>query len=251
MKITKIIPLCLVLMLGACGTNTQSSSTSQPVDPSSQETSSELDLFGFDLKKEEAISVEATYNLADQINLHSGVSISDLSFVVGERTEPIATINEAGLLTRVAYGSTQVRIARKAAPLMDKLFTIHFFPSVDAMVGRFSAELTPATGHEDAKVRVTIETKSDNTFTISYTAGWVSVGSEEPESIQIQNAIEAQGSYELESILKFTVTSANFPFKKTFGARLAFDGANPVIDTRVPVAESKTSNRTKFVKAVA
>ena len=248
----KIIPLSLVLMLSACGGNTTSSTTtsSQSPEPSSQETSSELDLFGFDLKKENDISASSTYNLADQITLHSGVKLSDLSFTVAQSQNPIAAVSDGGLLTRVAYGTTQVTIARKATPLFDKMFSISFFPSVDAYLGKFVAELTPATGHEDSKVTVTLETKQDNKFTISYTAGWLSTGVDNPEAIQIANPIEAEGQFELEGSLKFTVTSAGFPFRSRFGGRLIFDEAKPVIDTRVPVSSEKTSNRTQFNKVV-
>lgn len=253
MKVLKIIPLTFVLMLAACGGNATSSTTtsSQPPEPSSQETSSELDLFGFDLKKESDICANNAYNLADQMNIHSGFQLSDFSFTVAQREKPIATVNESGVLTRVAYGTTQVTIARKAYPLFDKSFSISFFPSADAYLGTFTAEMTPVTGHEDSKVTVTLETKQDNKFTISYTTGWLSVGTENPESIQITEAIQAEGQFELEGSLKFTVTSANFPFRSRFGGRLIFDGSNPIIDSRVPVSTEKTSNRTNFSKAAA
>ena len=248
----KIIPLSLVLMLSACGGGTTPSSTpSTPSEPSSQETSSELDLYGFDLKKENDICATSTYNLADQINLHSGVSLSDLSFSVPSGRETIATVNSSGVITRVGYGTTQINIARKSMPLLDRVFSISFFPSADAYLGRFSATLTPATGHEDDRVTVTIETKQNNKFTISYSTGWLSVGTTEPENIQITSAIEAEGLFELEGSLKFTVTSTNFPFRNKFGGRLIFDEANPIIDSRVPVSTEKTSDRTNFEKVVA
>ena len=252
MKVLKIIPLTFVLMLAACGGNATSSTTtsSQPPEPSSQETSSELDLYGFDLKKGEVISTASTYNLADQISLHNGVALSDLSFSVAERETPVATVDASGVLTRVSYGSTQVRISRKAMPLLDKIFTIHFFPNENSHIGRFTAELTADPDHPDNKVTVTIETKADNKFSISYTAGWVSVGTEEPTAYQVA-ATEAEGLFEFESILKFTVTTTSFPYKKTFSGRIIFDEANPIIDTRVPVAEGKISNRTHFNKVVA
>lgn len=248
----KIIPLSLVLMLSACGSNTNPSSTpSTPSEPSSQETSSELDLYGFELKKENDICITNTYNLADQITLKGNVKLSDLSFTVASGRGAIATVDANGLLTRVAYGTTQVNIARKAMPLLDRVFSISFFPSADIYLGTFTAELTPATGHEDDKVTVTLETKQDNKFTISYTTGWLSVGTTEPENIQITSAIQAEGVFELEGSLKFTVTSSGFPFREKFGGRLAFNGATPIIETRVPVSTEKTSNRVTLTKAAA
>lgn len=255
MKLLKIIPLSFVLLLGACNANStgSSSSGSQSIEPPTPSETSELDLFGFDLKKESDVATTATYNLADQINLHSGVKISDLMFTILQTENPVATINDAGLLTKVRYGSTQVNIKRKSTPFFDKNFTIHFFPSAEPYVGNFTAELTASTvtGHEDQRVTVNIETKADKTFKISYTAGYLMVGTEEPTEIQIESAIEAQGVYEYENILKFTVSTEAFPFTKTFGARLIFDGNNPIIDTRVPVSSSRTSNRTNFNKVVA
>ena len=249
----KIIPLTLVLMLAACGGNTTpSSESSTPATPSSQEeSSSELDLFGFDLKKENDISDASTYNLADQINLHTGVQLSDLSFTIISSRDPVATVNSSGVLTRVKYGTTQVTISRKSLPLMDKMFSISFFPTKDAYLGTFSHELTADPAHPSDKVTVTIETKQDNKFSISYTAGYLQVGTDEPEVLHIENAIEAEGVFELEGSLKFTVTSANFPFKTRFGGRVSFDGENPYIYSRVPVSSEKTSNGTNFAKVVA
>ena len=241
-------------MLGACSTGGNTSTPSSSSESSSSESSSsELDLYGFDLKKTEDICANATYNLADQINLHPGVSLSDLSFMVAQRSEPIATVDANGLLTRVRYGSTQVTVYRKSTPVFDKSFTIHFFPTPDAQIGTFSAQLSAAEGHEDNRVTVTIQTKANNKFSISYTAGWLSVdnGDDTKTNYQIANAIEAEGDFELEGSLKFTVTTESFALKKRFGGRLDFDGSNPFIFTRVPVAEDRTSDRVNLLKATA
>lgn len=248
MKLLKIIPLSLALMLAACGTTTPSSS-SQPVTPSSnEEESSELDLYGFELKKTQEIVTADSYNLADQITLKGNTQLSDLSFNI--LNQEIATVSAAGLISKVSYGSTQVGVSRKTFPLLDKIFTIYFFPTADAHLGKFSAELTADPSHEENTITVTIETKQDNKFSIKYTAGYAKVGTEEPTIIHIENPVEAEGVFELEGALKFTVTTEAFPFRKMFGGRLVFDGNNPIIDTKVPVSESKTSDRTSLIKSV-
>lgn len=249
MKLLKIIPLSLALMMAACGGNTTPSSSS-PVEPSSEAESSDIDLFGFELKKDSDNVTSGTYNLADQITLKGGTQLSNLSFA--SSNEEVCTVSDGGIITRVSYGSAQIVIKRKDYSIFTKTFSINFLPDSSAYLGKYDSHMAEAEGHTDDQVVVTIELKNDNKFTINYTTGWLSAGSgESVTNYHIESAIAAEGTYEIESLIRFTVTSTSFPFKKTFSGIFIFDSDNTTIKAKVPVAAEKTSNMTYFEKVVA
>ena len=247
MKVLKIIPLTFVLMLAACG-GSGSTSSSQTSEPSSEPAvSSEVDLFGFEFKKDSDNTNAASYNLANQITLKGTTQLSDLQFT--SVNTDVATVDASGLITRVAYGSTQIAVSRKDASLFLKTFTINFLPDASAYLGKYDSHMAEATGHESEQVLVTIEIKENNKFTLNYSAGWLSAGSE-PTVYHIESPIAAEGTFELDSLLKFTVTTTSFPYKKTFSGIFLFDSDNTTIKAKVPVAADKTSNMTYFEKVV-
>ena len=86
--------------------------------------------------------------------------------------------------------------------------------------------------------------KAENKFNLTYTAGTVLVG-ENSYDVTAQNV---EGTYTVDSLYKFTVTTEAFPYKKTFSGMMVFEGDKITLKLKVPVAADKTSGIRYFEK---
>lgn len=250
MKFKKIVPLCAsLLMLAACSTGGSSVAPSTPSQDLSSESSEEVIIAGYELKEDKKLTSEASYDIKNSIKFGKVTSVDGLVF--SSANESIATVNAQGVITRVNYGSTQITIKVKGEESKIykwNTFTINFLPPESAMLGKYDTYMAEVEGHTDEQVFVSIEIKAENKFAINYSTGYLLAGE---TTYHIESAIAAEGTYEYDSMIRFTITTESFPYRKTFGGQFIFDGDNTTIKSRVPVSTEKTSNMTYFEKATA
>jgi len=231
------VSLLGVTALAACNSEkTPTQPSTQPSTPSATEASSqEMSLRGFELK-ETRKSVEAsTFDLATVIQFYQIKSVDELAF--SSSNEEIATVDSKGIITRKQYGNSSITIAPKAYKdniFMQATFNIMFAPPESYILGKYDSHIDGVEGQPE--VLVTIEIKANKQFTITYTAGKVSV-------YENQYDITAQtleGTYVETSLLQFTITS-DTTLKKTFSGQFVYDGDKVTIKAKVPVSPDKTS----------
>ena len=250
MKFKTLAPLCAsLLLLAACSTSGTTSSAAPSSTSAEQDTSSApLSLKGYSLTKERDTTKEASYNLADVIKLETLTSLSQLLF--SSSNEEIATINEAGVITRKEYGSASIMIRVAADPtslFKISTFQITFLPDDSKLLGQYVNTLDAPEGKTE--VKATIELKANNTFELTYTSGVVL--DTDGEGGRAEYTIAEQtvsGTYVPDSVYRFTVTTESFPYKKTFSGQVSYNEGSPVLRAKVPLAENKLSKIYYFEK---
>ncbi len=218
-------------MLVACNANTPTPTPTPTLEP----TETFYSLRGYDLKEVRKSVSEETFDLGTVLEFYSVKSVDELSF--SSSNEEIATVNNKGVITRKQYGNSSITIV----PTNDKnnmfkmaTFNIFFIPPESYVLGKYDSHIDGVEG--EPEVLVTIEIKANKHFTITYTAGKVSAN-EEQYDITAQTL---DGTYEEDSILKFTITSET-TLKKKFSGIFVYDGDKVTIKAKVPVSADKTS----------
>ena len=237
-KLLVLLPSLIALM--ACGS--QAASSSVPVSSSTEESSEPLSIIGYELSKLMDSTKESTYNLKSLITLVNYKNITDLSFA--SSNEEVATVDAQALITRQGYGTCTITIndAKNPSLLHLSTFNITFQPEESVNLGKYDNHLDAPQGKDE--VYAVIELKAENKFTLTYTAGTVLVG----ENEYVITAQSAEGTFTVDSLYKFTITTEAFPYKKTFSGLMIYDGNKPTLKLKVPVAEDKTSGIRYFEK---
>ena len=239
-KLLVLLPSLIVLM--ACGTTQPT--TSSVVPPASSDSSVEpISIRGYDLSKTSDSTKAATYDLKTVITLVTYKNITDLQF--SSTNSEVATVDNQGVITRTGFGNCSIKIVAAADPssfLHWATFNISFLPDEALLLGKYDNHLDAPEGKTE--VYAVMELKANNTFTLTYTAGTVLVGEESYDVI----ALSADGTYTVDSLYKFTITTESFPYKKTFSGQMIFDGNKPTLKLKVPVAADKTTSIRYFEK---
>ena len=238
-KLLVLLPSLIALM--ACGTTQPSSSAPAP-SSAPEESSTPISIRTYELTKVRDSTKAATYDLKTVITLSTGKTITDLSF---SSSDPeVATVNAQGVITRVAFGNSTITINNAKNPSILDLstFNISFQPEDSKILGKYDNHLDAPEGKTE--VYAVIELKAENKFNLTYTAGTVLVNEEEYE-VTAQNV---EGTYTVDSLYKFTVTTEAFPYKKTFSGMMVFEGDKITLKLKVPVGADKTSGIRYFEK---
>ena len=241
MKKKLLVLLPAMFALVACG-SPQPASSSVPASTSEPE-SSQISLKAFELTKVFATTKEASFDLKTVITLINLQSYSDLKF--NTSNPDVATVNEQGIVTRVAYGNATISIWSPKDPISSMVpstFQMTFAPDEAKLLGKYDNHMDAPEGK--TQVYAVLELKANNAFTLTYTAGTVLVGENEYDV----EALTANGTYTVDSLYKFTVTTESFPYKKTFSGLMLYDGDTPTLKTKVPVGSEQTSGMCYFEK---
>ncbi len=230
------VSLLGMAVLAACDNNTpQATPTPAPTATATEPTSTYQSLKGFELKEDRKSVDASTFDLATVIQFYQIKSVDELAF--SSSNEEIATVDSKGIITRKQYGNSSITIAPKEYKnnfFMQTTFNIFFTPPESYLLGKYDSHIDGVEG--ETEVLVTIEIKANKAFTITYTAGKVSVGEDQYDV----TAQTLNGTYVEDSILKFTITS-DTTLKKTFSGQFVFDGDKVTIKAKVPVSKDKTS----------
>ncbi len=239
-KLLVLLPSLIALM--ACGSQAASSSVPAP-SSAPEESSTPVSIRTYELTKDRDSTKAPTYDLKTVITLSTGKTITDLSFTSSD--PEVATVDAQGVITRVAFGNSTITINNAKNPSILDLstFNISFQPEDSKILGKYDNHLDAPEGKEE--VYAVIELKAENKFTLTYTAGTVL---DHDESYDIE-ALTADGTYTVDSLYKFTVTTEAFPYKKTFSGMMEYsEGKSPVLKLKVPLAADKLSKIHFFEK---
>lgn len=238
-----LLILPALFALAACGSN-QPATSSQAASSAADSSSSILSLKGYSLTKERDDTKSASYDLKNVITLETLTSITQLTFT--SSNTDVATVDAQGVITRVGYGSASIAIKVAAEPeSLWKIssFQISFSPDESYILGKYDCHLDAPQGKTEAYV--TMELKANNTFTLTYTAGTVL---DYEDSYDVE-AMSVDGTYTVDSLYYFTVTTASFPYKKTFSGKIEYpEGKDPMLRLKVPLAAEKLSKIHAFEK---
>ena len=224
-------------ILAVCSENTTTPTpTPAPTNTAEGEpTNTFISLKGYELKEVSRSVSAATFDLATVLEFYTIKSVDDLLFK--SSNEEIATVDSKGVITRKQYGNASISIVPKNEPtsiFKMTVFNIFFTPTEEYLIGKYDSHIDGVEGQPE--VLVTIEIKANKQFTITYTAGKVSVG----EDTYDVTAQTLNGTFENDGMIKFTITS-DTTLRKTFGGQFVYDGDKVTIKAKVPVSDEKTS----------
>lgn len=241
-KLLVLLPSLVALM--ACGSTQPASSSAAPASSTpAQESSEPLSIKGYELSKLRDNTTNASYDLKTVIHLVSVKSITDLTFASSD--PEVATVDAQGVITRVGYGISTITInlAKDPSYLTMSTFNISFDQEESKLLGKYDCHIDAPQGKEE--VYAVMELKANKTFTLTYTAGTV-IDHEDSYDIE---ALTADGTYTVDSLYKFTITTESFPYKKTFSGMMDYpEGKSPVLKLKVPLAADKLSKIHYFEK---
>ena len=248
-KILSLLVLAFVVCLFPVGCFGTSEKTLDPQTPTTSEqvVTTIDDVVNVSISKTSDISTESSYDLKPLLSFLNGKTIADFDFYTNNAE--VATVTSNGVINRVSYGQATIYVIPKgldpndfAVQLISKTFKITFNTPIETYAGTFKAKLPQVEGK--TQIDFTIVIKADSTFTVTYTAGSTVYYDTEYEV----SAQSASGTFTIDSIMKFTITSET-TLKKTFSAgQFVRDANGNVTGFKIVVPVSDTAHVTVDVE---